>query len=320
MDEMRVKRLGREYAQLVLNRKSNAVAVFREYKNATLPHADVMPQGLDFCEFPPVRAILIQPVEVTVDESSFSEILPLIPDFVREWRKSLDGELIGRIKHEHSMQARRSKIRRFAYPFNIFEDSEDDYLIESFDEPKHTPASLPPLDEATLPDKLKLAKTVFQCTACTHPGYGDSSSCDSTFEHSPSDHEQIFSYISEEVRPLFYPKVLGHLCLMRKKTSALHSELPDEPARQLKNSRGTRRKWTARCLRFDPRLGKCVEILAIKAGLDPEIATADDMDNLDLWFLCLKCGLDEPNLKSGVHETRGFRWRDAVGFSSLEGD
>ncbi|KAF5385100.1 hypothetical protein D9615_001049 [Tricholomella constricta] len=299
MEEMRVKRLAREHAQLVVDRKPSAIANFRDYKNQHLPLTDIMPEGLEFCDFPPVKTILEQPTEVAVDESSFSDIMPLIPDLILEWRNSLDTQLIEVIKKEDATARIRGPYRLM---MSILWDGYDDY-----DDDDRSYSPRPPLDEDTLPDMLKLATTVFECGACSRSSHIDSSS-ESTDEFE----DNFLGYSMYNVCPLFYPKVLGHLCLTRKKRSVWSWEPAPEPAKRLDISQKVRRRWTSRPLRLDRRLGRCVEALQTQAGLDPNTTTVDDMDNLGIWFACLRCVYPTTNRKKGLYETDAFMWRDAV--------
>ncbi|GLB43588.1 hypothetical protein LshimejAT787_1401000 [Lyophyllum shimeji] len=311
MEEMRTKRLAREHAQLVLERKPSAVAAFRDYKNSRLPVTDVMPQGLDVCDFPPVKAILEQPSDVTIDKDSFADIIPLLPELIAEWRVSLDDQLTGVIKFED----RLARIRRnemliasmFAPSWAEYDDYDDVY--------DDVPSPQSPLAEMTLSDRLKLATTVFSCKACTHnDGYDDGDSSESLYEYGLGSDGGYFSFHPVRVYPLFYPKVRGHRCLTRCKQPPWSWGPVPEPARKLDNTQKLRRKWTARPLKIDRRLSACVEALVTEAGLDPLSATADDMDALDVWFACVHCAfpLNSGKKNKIPFETFAFKWRDAV--------
>ncbi|KAG5644160.1 hypothetical protein DXG03_009055 [Asterophora parasitica] len=300
MESMRVKRLAREHAQLVLDRKPSAIAAFRTYKNERLPLTDVMPEGLDFCEFPPVKAILEQPVDVTVDESSFTEIIPLIPELLTQWRSRLDKQLIELIKKEDAA------MRGFRLTMSIFNDYYDD------DEDISTPP--PPLDEASLPDTLKLATTVFACGACSRSDHIDNSSSESADEVVE---DYMFGFTTPDVNPFSYPHILGHRCLTRRNRPVWSWEPVPEPAKRLDNSQKVRRRWTTRPLRIDNRLGKCVEFIVNVAGLDPTTTTADDMDGRSDWFVCLTCVYLAIDDEDGPCKTTAYMWRDAVKYHGL---
>ncbi|KAF8079174.1 hypothetical protein FPV67DRAFT_101100 [Lyophyllum atratum] len=311
MDRMRVKRLAREHAELVLERKPSAVEAFRGYKNSQLPLTEVMPEGLDICDFAPVKAILEQPANVTVDKDSFAVVLPLIPDLIVEWRRSLDDELIRVIKAEDANDRIRRAKRRFASACMFWSEYHD----YSDDEDLTPQPQQPPLDEATPSDRLKLATTVFQCTTCTRShGLYDDSSAESDYGYGSED--SFFGYTSGAVRPLFYPTVMGHRCLTRSKPSLWSWGPPPEPARKLENTAKTRRKWMARPLRINQKLGRGVETLVTLANLDPKVATPADMDGVDVWFACLKCAF-KVSKKKNPYETHAYKWRDAVEHQSI---
>ncbi|KAG6857316.1 hypothetical protein H0H87_006509 [Tephrocybe sp. NHM501043] len=319
MADVRVKRLKHEHIELVNLRKLSAVAIFRTHVAQFLPSTNEMiPSGLDFCAFPPVKEILEQPTEVTVDESSFGNVIPLIPGFVTKWRQSLDfhllqvmkdevieghcynltkenwnnfGEFIGVLENEHSLKPDESHGNDTGPEFGALNDCLPPWLKS------HAQIILSP-EEVALPRKLKLATTVFTCLKCTFKTCSAEdpdipyNTDDSDFEfdpcHSPS---------NNRLTPLFYPEVKGHYCLSRRVREEpsqwqLVEELPEpkEPARALPSPHVQRRQWSAHPLSMNTRLGEYVKVLVELAGLDPGSTTADDMDNLGMWFACLKCG------------------------------
>ncbi|KAG5638024.1 hypothetical protein H0H81_002225 [Sphagnurus paluster] len=314
MNEMRAKRLAREHAELVLERKPSAIAVFKEYKDNLLNLTDIMPEGLDFCDFHPVKAILEQPTGVLVDETSFTEIVPLLPDLIVNWRRTLDSQLLTILRRGLQVDKRRSRTHFTTWGFNFYDDDTFPSDDSEDSEPSLNKESMSTSDEAVPLEKLKLATTVFQCSACskTLPDISDSD-----FEFDMD--EDFFGY-PHKSPPLFYPHVLGHSCLTRKMSYHYHwfGISTHEPASRLDNSDKIRRKWTSGPLHFASRMSNCANKLVKEAGLDPEKATAEDMDNLgDIWFACLECAMilvSSPKDcdKKYPHETVALTWRDAV--------
>lgn len=86
---MKVKRQERERKALIVTRKTPAIEVLRDYKKSQLPWTAPMPEPVDFCNFPAVKAILELPNEVTVDVSNFAEVVPLLPSLFSDWRAEI---------------------------------------------------------------------------------------------------------------------------------------------------------------------------------------------------------------------------------------
>jgi hypothetical protein len=76
MEQMKTKRLDRK-------RKAIAINVLRAYKISSLPWTeDFMPEPVDFCTLPEIKAVLGLPNDPEVDESTFSDILPKFPEML----------------------------------------------------------------------------------------------------------------------------------------------------------------------------------------------------------------------------------------------
>ncbi|KAG6916760.1 hypothetical protein DXG01_005505 [Tephrocybe rancida] len=288
MDQMRKIRLEREHIQRLHNRQSSAVTVFRGYMTSHYPYTDMMPSGLDFCGFPPVKKILEQPDEVDVDEASFADIVPLIPDFIASWSQSVDRHL--------------REVAKSSRPYSEGRD------WNAFDEFVGDIGDGDPDD--TLSVKHKLATTVYSCSYCTFEDVTFISGYDSSDD---SDDGLLLR------QPLFYPKVKGHRCLVQRKNYSWWAD-PEEaanPARKLGGSHYIQRKqWSAKPLSVNAKLGECVKVLVEKAGLDPDTTTAEEMDDLGHWFACLRCARDcgekkEKPEDGHAYELPAFTWRFA---------
>ncbi|KAG6916753.1 hypothetical protein DXG01_005498 [Tephrocybe rancida] len=300
MDEMRAIRLEREHIQLLQRRKLSAAAVFRGYMIGHYPYTDVMPSGLDFCGFPPVEEILEQPDEVDVDETSFTDIVPLIPNFIARWRRSVDLHL----REVAKSTIPYSKGRDWNRFEEFIGDLSDDGGLTGHDEHGDISSA-----------KYKLATTVYYCSDCAY----ERRNLDDDYDLSDD-----FGFINEALhQPLFYPKVKGHGCLTRTIAyfpwSDSHNPEANDPARKLDGSFiWKRRQWSAYPLRVDPKIGDCVKTLVQMAGLDPETTTADEMDGLGLWFACLNCAHDSGGDSVKEHEDghpyelHAFSWRLAL--------
>ncbi|KAG6849552.1 hypothetical protein H0H93_007500 [Arthromyces matolae] len=341
MDAMHTKRLEREHDDLVLQRKPSAVAVFRDYVADQHPFTDVMPSGLDFCSFGPVKVILEQPTEVTVDATSFADVATLIPDFIAQWRNTLDGRLFD-IKN--SVPGYHYSAWRDGPFFNRYgEFSSDDGSNDYSDDEESDESSVPnfvfarkdrPSPVKEIPDeeslrRLRLATTVFQCTRCVengmyHDGFlddDDFGSDDGATAHGADPWGRDVDYPTGRPLALFYPKVKGHICLTRKGMPRSFdgggqedSRPAIEPARILLPDREeVRRQWTTMPLRISPRLGECVKAIVEAASLDPDKTTAEDMDSFGHLFACFHCAYDcSDKSNPRAYEMPAFTWRVAL--------
>ncbi|KAF7966416.1 hypothetical protein HWV62_1891 [Athelia sp. TMB] len=94
MEGMKSNRLEREHIVIGISRKASAIDAISNYKKCCLPWSEVMPQPADYCQFEPVKAILEFPSEVTVNVSTFRNILPQLSVCFAEWRKHLKAKII----------------------------------------------------------------------------------------------------------------------------------------------------------------------------------------------------------------------------------
>ncbi|KAJ7593145.1 hypothetical protein C8J56DRAFT_930495 [Mycena floridula] len=102
----------------------------------------------------------------------------------------------------------------------------------------------------------------------------------------------------------FYPEFLSHICLSRRKRSrdvGLAASCRFLQSKQIPElEEGC--LWTCDRLRVDPKMQQRMCEIIIAGNLDPETATVDDMDNLQVLFGCQTC-----------QNGRGyFGWRRAI--------
>ncbi|KAJ7665462.1 hypothetical protein DFH06DRAFT_1470714 [Mycena polygramma] len=105
MEHMKVKRLLREHAAIVLKRKNIVTKVLRRFKASQLPWTGVMPGAPDFCEFPKIKEIIEQPSEVDVDEQAFEALILDFPGMIATWREKLDEEMVKLFKKHKKSDA-----------------------------------------------------------------------------------------------------------------------------------------------------------------------------------------------------------------------
>ena len=275
---MKTKRLARELQELKSRRKLFAIDRLQAYKAATAPYLKVMPEPVDFCAFEPIKEILDQHADVDVDTNSFMHLMADIPDMVEQWREEITTKFAKRVK---------SCIRHL-------NPSIDDDAKES----KHDDTS-----DESIRQQMTLAKTVYKCTECCN---GSEFCFD--FSFLTTSFANLFSELplhskSPQCKPLWYPRVLGHRCM----TKPTGFRLSTDRSIDLDILPWRRRKWTCNLIDIDEDASEAAEGVIAACGLDPTVATADDMDELDARLECLQCSTDEDN---PCHVVLG--WRSAV--------
>lgn len=271
MAEMREKRFKREFAALVNRRKHSALAVLRTFKNTRLPETEIMPQGPDFCHFPVISEVLNQAADIEVDESSFSDIVPLLPELITEWRDSIKQKMIQVVKRQDITSRRRSY-----FDFMWMDEYMDDEF--EFEAPPVGPNSH--LTDEELSQKLTRASTVFTCI-CGND-YDDFHDYPSFYS---SDDEDDYS---TACKILFFPQVMGHSCLAR--IEKIFSSVAD-PSCRLDSSRSDRKQWDSSGLSVFTIASRNARDIVQLAGLDPDLATSTEMDQLKIRFMCRACSV-----------------------------
>jgi len=301
MEEMKTNRLDRERKALIVTRKFPAINVLREYKKSLLPWTEsIMPEPVDFCNFAPVKAVLELPSEVEVDESSFADIIPLLPSLFADWRVDIEKQMLKGFGRMVKNPQRATRGLAFLGPFRAFirEDT------ESVDEDSS--------DEDTgLAENIALATTVFKCHDCSFfnwtTNYWDLSD--------DSDDEDFGSLAFAEGpsaarEPLFYPHVMGHQCLTRKVDFSCDRSDPSVFLDQLER---TRTSWSCEKLKVSKRAKTMMEAIVEQCGHEPLSATVNDMDNQDTLLGCPLCA-NWSDSTSNDAKIPVFGWRAAVGF------
>ena len=306
---MRKKRFKREFDALVNERKCSAVTVLRTFKNARLPETEIMPQGPDFCHFPVISEVLNRAADVEVDASSFDDIIPLLPELIAEWRDNIKRKMMQVVKKHNAS-------RGISYLDLMFGMARSMYEYE-YDFEYETPppvGSNSHLTDEELSQNLTLASTVFTCNC------GDGYSNYPSFYDYDSDGEDDYS---SATKVLFYPQVMGHSCLSRDMIF-WHSSSTNDPSCRLESSSRTERKqWDCTGLSLLTVASRTARHVIQLAGLDPDIATSAEMDQLELRFKCCACFvnvppereddyIDEDDDDDYDHVFPIFDWRGAV--------
>ncbi|KAF8634888.1 hypothetical protein AX15_000640 [Amanita polypyramis BW_CC] len=251
MTEMRKKRIERERKAVFMQRKRVAMTVLQEYKNSRLPDEEIMPEAADFCHMSPVKAVIDQSVDVSVDAASFSHIIPEFPSLFATWRDDIRLQLC-------------SVLQRSDGPDVYFHDL-------GFWFPDFKRRIIPKTDEEALA-MLDLASTIFVCRDC-----------------GPSLFTFLDMGLGQ-LQPIFYPEVLGHTCLTRRYIyGVLTNNDPADPSLDLTNATLKRTRWSPRALTLNASIQCIAEELILESGLDPKVATTTDMDELNMYYACLSC-------------------------------
>ena len=277
---MREKRSKREFAALVNERKRSALTVLRTFKNARLPETEIMPQGPDFCHFPIISEVLSQAADVEVDVSNFDDIIPLLPELIVEWRDSIKRRMMQVVKNHNT--SRRNSYLDFILGM---ERDMDEYEYEYAKMHENEAPSVGPnshLTDEELSRKLTLASTAFTCNC------GDG--CDDFPIFYDSDDEDDYPFAT---KVLFYPQVMGHGCLARiSKMFPWDLSSTSDPSCRLESSRSGRRQWDGSGLSLLTTAGRTARHIIQLAGLDPDLATSAEMDQLEL--KCCACVMMVP--------------------------
>lgn len=321
MQEMKQKRLKREYDQLVVDRKVFAVEVLRQYKLEHQNENKVMPEPPDFCSFETIKSILERPADVEVSTSSFDEIIPLLPDIIEAWRTRIEGELF---KHLTEKPISRSQSFEDILMMDYDSDEED----WASDDESLSYVSFGPELESNRPNdphyKMRLAMTVLRCSGCSSLSgtqgvftdffLGFNSLFDDS-EDTDIENPTLFRGLSH--RPLFYPYVMGHSCCTKDTRPAYYRPPQRDVSIKLDSIPGVRQPWTAHRLGIDKRASEAMWGIIRACGLDPDEATAEDLNQLDPRLACMRCatrtkGVDENHWKAPT-----FGWISAVRFLSF---
>ncbi|KAF6754195.1 hypothetical protein DFP72DRAFT_379144 [Ephemerocybe angulata] len=276
IENVRKLRLQAEHNDLVLARKRLACEYLKNYKNSRLPCTDIFPEPPDFCDFDPVRRIYNQPSEVVVDLSSFNVLNDTMPDLIKKWRKDV-----------------HSGIR------NVFlKNMTASFAPGNFDLPEWTN------DEVEVRRRMSLATTVFTCEQCSTRGLNGGPLDEWDMFGLPNLYDSEDEYFEfddkpRSVMPMFYPQIMAHPCLTRfvlvnsyflqELYESTASKPKRDPSIYLDNCLKQRRKWNGNHITLDKHASKVAEKIVTMAGLDPVLATTEDMDTLDARFKCHEC-------------------------------
>jgi hypothetical protein len=229
------------------------------------------------------------PSEVDVDESSFADVIPLLPSLFADWRSDTEKRMLkefGRMLNKpHRPRNQWSKILDDALK------SCSPVETESTDEESSDTA-------AQLAEKIVLATTVFKCNDCSSPYWAlnhwndsdeevdDECFDDDDFNESDSLWFRPNQRSSDATVPLFYPEVMRHRCLTRKVDFTYDNS---DPSVKLDQLHRTRMRWSCKRLKVDKKAKTMMEAIVKHCGLDPAFATPKHMDDHNVLLGCPLC-------------------------------
>jgi DNA-directed RNA polymerase subunit RPC12/RpoP len=114
-----------------------------------------------------------------------------------------------------------------------------------------------------------------------------------------------FFRCSECTEPIAYPRVLAHACLSQLRHG--HRNRDDDVSLLCVNLDSEPWNYDGKRVSYYPAAEASAQSVVRGCGLDTNLTTAQDMDDVNPWLECLRCS----------HKVKGraiFRWRKAVGF------
>ena len=289
MEEMKAKRLAREWAHLLAQRKLSAIKLLQAYKVINAPFTAVMPEPRDFYAFDRIKEILDQPTDVNVDVKSFLHLLPELGDMVEHWRGVITATFVQAVK------ADITRIRHYA------DELDDDNALGQHENGSQC---VKDSDEA-IPECVKLACTVYSCIDCEEDQHR-LDDMDLPGHLIGSFYKLPLSSQPPQTNPLWFPRVLGHRCLTKPRGFSLIDNDMLEP--ELAWPLCYRKQWSCELIKVDEDASTVAEAIVKACGMNPKVATPDDMDILDARLECLECLI--PGVEDPSHMV--FGWRSAV--------
>lgn len=280
--------------RIIMQRKSSAIKVLREYKLSHIPFTRVMPEAPDFLAFPEVDAILSQPknniAPVILGVHNLRSVVLKLPWIMHFWRTEINTKLVNHFREQESLYRGHGN------------HSDVDVAMEDISSGSSELANTHVADGGVAGQNISLATTVFICSTCsTVANEMDMMDCDSP----------------AVPIPLFYPELFGHRCLTRSRPHygfgpENSEEAHVDPFVKLDGQRRYRTKWSCEQLRIDKQIGRMVEDIVTACGLDPARATAEDMDKCRAKLMCMRCMVKFRRTVSNDKRPQAFGWRRAV--------
>lgn len=262
MNDVKTRRLARERAAVLNSRRLQFIASLQDLEKTSLPLNLLFPGSYDWCSFAPIKALIEQPSEVDIDFDSLAsgamDLANPESELLTEWRREVHNELFAMIRAVETEP--RTLISRPLYE----------------------------LDDSAALNRLKLASTAFGCKQCAGEHPGAFRSLDIRF---PQQNYQV-----PIIKPMFYPDVMGHRCLTNAPIRNYDMQTrEDQQVQDVSFHRGfgqyDRAHWNTESLCLDEELGKMARNVVDAVHPDPDNATVEEMDRMNVLFMCPICSM-----------------------------
>lgn len=314
MDQMRQKRLQREQESLAITRKADAGLYLQQVKNRLLPCPALLPGPPDFCDLPPVVEILRLPFNINVSVSTFTQKLDgTILSLFETWRNHMVSDLRYRVFLEEAYNV----VDKFGvFPGNTLDLLNRHFAMQANANPASTLQLTSSLKECRcdpirilpsypeLDAHMRLASTVYLCKACACSDFDP----DLELHMIKAVGRNVKTWGPEDpytdygddrtIEPLFFPQVMDHPCNRRNEVKAdAGSNFPwippavkqDASTQLIDVTRMVRTKCNFNKLSMDYKASEVAALVVQCVGLDPRVATSEDMDRVGARFHCIQC-------------------------------
>ncbi|KAJ7922774.1 hypothetical protein B0H13DRAFT_1981686, partial [Mycena leptocephala] len=111
---------------------------------------------------------------------------------------------------------------------------------------------------------------------------------------------------------MWFPEFLHHPCNTVTNKSVDDEDVPENPLFKASKEIGwcRRKTWSCKSIFFDEKASRAVEQLLEACGLDYNVVTTQQMDDMDPRFICLKCSYGAKC--DGQRPRKVMPWRNAV--------
>ncbi|KAJ7651573.1 hypothetical protein DFH06DRAFT_1207421 [Mycena polygramma] len=291
MQGVKAHRLAADRLDVVRHREKVAVSAWVQFR-LQYPAERLLPSGIDILTWKEVKAIIELPSEVPTKEKDDAILTRDVQSSTGDATKKEPKPMV--ISPDSFTQ--------------IFE-SMTAFMSKWEDEKIHELGRLSPVGPRYFMwhhktsddmDRLRLATCIFSCEDL---GKGPLSI------HGSYKHFQDGQYPA-----MWFPEFLHHPC--NTITSAVcdpkAAKVPENPLFRAPKEVGwcRRKEWSSDSLFFDEKASRVVKRLLEACGLNHEVVTTQEMDELDPRFICLKCSYGAKC--DGQRPRKVMPWRNAV--------
>ncbi|KAJ7269374.1 hypothetical protein B0H12DRAFT_1095502 [Mycena haematopus] len=283
MQEVKTHRLAAERLRVVRIRERIAVSAWVRFR-MNYPAEKLLPSGTDILSWPQVKQIIELPSSVVAKEKDDP-----LTNGIGVARPGAEAETDSKAV----VISPASFTRVFKSLSRAISKWEEEKIQELGEQVPIGPSSGWYSSVSDDMKSLRLAACVFTC------------------EDKPSIHH-AFPHYHNVYPAMWFPEFLHHPC--NTTGQYIHSE--DVPHNPLFDAPKpihwcSRKKWSSNSIFFDKKASRAVERVLETCGLDYNVVTTQEMDEIDPWFICLKCSYGAKCDGQRPRKTMG--WRNAVG-------